>query len=189
MGHDASCPHQIDDDTLRTIPLYNTQFKKYASITLKMNGKNSYTLRPIGFVKNGIGQTPKNRDWWLTVRSSLVIDPEFEEGLEGIDDFSHIIVLFWFDRTEENIIYKIHPQRREELPLTGLFATRTPNRPNRIGFSIVNLIKRQRNILTVTGLDALDGTPVIDIKPYLKHSDLIPSAIQPDWAYRVSKHD
>ncbi len=154
-----------------------------------MKDKKTYTLRPIGYVENGVKQTPRERDWWLTLRSNIIINPEFEEGLEGIDKFSHIIVLFWFDRITEDIVFKIRPRRRQDLPLMGLFSTRTPNRPNRIGFTVVNLLQRQGNILTVTGLDALDGTPVLDIKPYLKHSDLISDAVQPDWVYRMLDRD
>jgi tRNA-Thr(GGU) m(6)t(6)A37 methyltransferase TsaA len=153
-----------------------------------MNKQNTYTIKPIGFVKNGIGQTPKNREGWSIIQSDVVIDLEFEEGLEGIEKFSHIIVLFWFDRITGDVVFKVRPRRRQDLPLMGLFSARTPNRPNRIGFTVVNLIRRQRNILTVTGLDALDGTPVIDIKPYLKHSDLIPYATQPEWVEKLSKN-
>ncbi len=140
-------------------------------------------FHPIGFVKNGVLQTPKRPDWQLETVSELVIDPRWEEGLEGLEGFSHIIVLFWFDRiTEEEVPVKVHPMHREDLPVTGLFATRAPNRPNRIGETVVRLIECKNNVLKAKGLDALDGTPVLDIKPYLTSGDLIPEATEPPWA-------
>ena len=141
------------------------------------------TLHPIGFVRNGIKQTPKKPDWQLETASEIIIDTKWTEGLEGLEGFSHIIVLFWFDRLDrEEVLMKVHPMHREDLPATGLFATRTPNRPNRLGETAVRLLERQANVLKVKGLDALDGTPVLDIKPYLLGGDLIPAATEPPWA-------
>jgi tRNA-Thr(GGU) m(6)t(6)A37 methyltransferase TsaA len=140
------------------------------------------TLKPIGVVKNGVTATPHCPDWQLDTVSELVIDPKWAEGLEGLEGFSHIIVLFWIDRiTEKEVPLKVHPMHREDLPVTGLFSTRTPNRPNRIGLTVVRLLERRGNVLRVTGLDALDGTPVLDIKPYLRSGELIPEATEPPW--------
>ena len=141
------------------------------------------TLHAIGFVKNGVKQTPRRPDWQLETVSEIIVEPKWAEGLEGLEKFSHLIILFWFDRiTEEEVLFKVHPMHREDLPVTGLFATRTPNRPNRIGETVVSLIERQGNILKVKGLDALDGTPILDIKPYLTNGDLVPEATVPPWA-------
>jgi tRNA-Thr(GGU) m(6)t(6)A37 methyltransferase TsaA len=115
--------------------------------------------------------------------SEIVLDGSLTEALDGLEQFSHIIVLFWLHRiTESETPLKIHPMRRAEIPLTGLFATRTPNRPNRIGVTIVKLLERKGNILKVKGLDALDGSPVLDIKPYIPKADLISDAEVPKWA-------
>jgi tRNA-Thr(GGU) m(6)t(6)A37 methyltransferase TsaA len=146
------------------------------------NDVSPIILHPIGFVKNGVTQTPKRSDWQLEIVSDLVIDMKWIEGLEGLEEFSHIIVLFWLDRIIENeVLLKVHPMHRLDLPVTGLFATRTPNRPNRIGETTVRLLERRDNILKVIGLDALDGTPVLDIKPYLLSGDSIPTAMEPSW--------
>jgi tRNA-Thr(GGU) m(6)t(6)A37 methyltransferase TsaA len=147
-----------------------------------MTNYKKITLRPIGLVKNGIAETPRHADWQLETLSELVIEPEWGEGLQGIEEFSHIIVLFWIDRIKGGEIpLKVHPMHREDLPLTGLFSTRTPNRPNRIGLTVVRLLEHRGNVLKVTGLDALDGSPVLDIKPYLRSGELIPEAKEPPW--------
>jgi tRNA-Thr(GGU) m(6)t(6)A37 methyltransferase TsaA len=147
-----------------------------------MTNQAAVTFQPIGVVKNGIHETPKQANWQLDTVSELVIDPEWEAGLEGLEDFSHIIVLFWFDRiNEEEVLLKVHPMHREDLQVTGLFATRTPNRPNPIGETVVPMIERKGNVLKVKGLDALDGTPILDIKPYLRSGDLVPDASEPSW--------
>jgi tRNA-Thr(GGU) m(6)t(6)A37 methyltransferase TsaA len=99
--------------------------------------------------------------------SQIVIDDRLIEALEGIEDFSHLFVLFWLYKVEkeERKILKVHPRGREDLPLLGVFATRTMHRPNPIGLTLVELVTVERNILTVRGLDAFDGTPVLNIKP------------------------
>ncbi len=124
-------------------------------------------IRIIGRVKNNIEGKPA-QGWSETV-SEIEIDNSLLEALEGLEDFSHLIILFWMDRIPptEELLLKVHPMRKAELPEVGLFATRTPNRPNRIGMTTVELIERRRNYLKVKGLDAFHGTPVIDIKPYL----------------------
>ena len=147
-----------------------------------MRNQAAATFHPIGVVKNGVSETPKRPHWQRDTFSELIIDPKWEAGLEGLEEFSHIIVLFLFDRVkQEEVQLKVHPMHREDLPVTGLFATRTPNRPNPIGETVVPVIERNGNILRVKGLDALDGTPILDIKPYLRSGDLIPDASEPSW--------
>ena len=151
-------------------------------ISSGMEDSREITFRPIGIVRNGVQETPKRKDWQLETVSELVIEPEWQGGLEGLEDFSHIIVLFSFDRVDdEQVLLKVHPMHRPDLPTTGMFATRTPNRPNRIGLTVVPLLERKGNVLRVKGLDALDGTPVLDIKPYLRSGELIPDATEPAW--------
>jgi tRNA-Thr(GGU) m(6)t(6)A37 methyltransferase TsaA len=148
------------------------------------NTTKPIVLHPIGYVKNDITQTPSQRNWQLELISDLVIDHKWIEGLEGLEEYSHIIILFWFHKVKDNeVILKIHPMHRMDLPVTGFFATRTYNRPNRIGETVVKLIERRGNIVRVKGLDALDGTPVLDIKPYLRNGDFIPDARGPIWTH------
>ncbi|MPN59153.1 hypothetical protein SDC9_206873 [bioreactor metagenome] len=81
----------------------------------------------------------------------------------------------------------MHPRGRKDLPLVGLFATRSPARPNPIGISVVRLIKVDKNLLTVRGLDAIDGTPVLDVKPYLPQNDRIENPVIPEWAQVLAR--
>lgn len=137
---------------------------------------SSYTLHPIGHVENGI--TELDGVVWEDMESRVVVAPEFAEGLEGIDDFSHVIVLCYLHRRagEEDRQLRVHPQGREDLPLVGVFATRSPKRPNPIALTVVPLLRREDNVLVVTRLDMADGTPVLDIKPYLTNGDRIEDA-------------
>src|SRR3989304_3698896 len=124
-------------------------------------------LRPVGWVENGITER-RHSDEWREAISEVVIDPEYGDGLEGIEENSHIVVLFWLDRVaqEERKAGQIHPRQREELPRKGVFATRTARRPNPIGLTTAQLVAREGNRLRGMGLEALDGRPGLDIKPY-----------------------
>ncbi len=141
----------------------------------------SIILKAIGIVRSEIRQ-PSRRDCKEIV-SDIVIDSSLTEALDGLDDFSHIIVLYWMHQvaTGGQLPTKVHPMGKQELPLLGLFATRTPNRPNRIGIATVRLLERQGNILRVEGLDAIEGTPVIDIKPCIPGYDSVANAKVPPW--------
>jgi len=140
------------------------------------------TLKAIGIVRNGIKQKPPPGYDWGKVISEIVIDSSLTEALDGLEEFSHIVVLFWFHQvTSQQVSLKIRPMGRKELPLVGLFATGTPKRPNRIGRTTVRLLQRQGNILKVEGLDALDGTPVVDIKSYNPKYDSVTGTKVPQW--------
>jgi len=121
---------------------------------------------PIGYVKTeAVGDQVKDEN----VTSKLILNPQLTEGLYGLSEFSHIFVLFYLNQVKETPLppnLKVHPRRRQDLPLTGIFATRTMVRPNPIGLTLVELLNVEGNVLTVRGLDAYDGTPVLDIKPY-----------------------
>lgn len=122
-------------------------------------------LEPIGFVKtNTIRKEVKKR----SNVSEIILREDLVETLHGIEDFSHLYVIFWMHEVpkEERKKVKVHPRGRRDLPLLGIFATRTPHRPNPIGLTLVELIKVNDNTLTIRGLDAYDGTPIIDIKPF-----------------------
>ena len=139
------------------------------------------SLKAIGIVRNGVKQ-PSRRDWTEVV-SEVVINPDLAEALDGLDEFSHIIVLYWMHQLPagKRLSLKVHPMGKSELPLVGRFATRSPSRPNPVGKAIVRLLERRGNILKVKGLDALDGTPVIDIKPYIPGYDSATDAKAPPW--------
>lgn len=145
-------------------------------------------LRPIATVKNNVKEMGK-RDWAQVV-SELVFDPSFKDAIDGLEDFSHIIVLFWMHRSPawQCSMSKIHPQMRPDLPLVGVLATRSPVRPNPLGMAVVRLLERRGNLLKVIGLDAIDGTPVVDIKPYLPKDPAAPARV-PDWVHKLHQSD
>ncbi|NQT74763.1 MAG: tRNA (N6-threonylcarbamoyladenosine(37)-N6)-methyltransferase TrmO [Chloroflexi bacterium] len=148
-----------------------------------MESPSEIPVKPIGRVRNQIKE--KMRHGWSQIESVLDIYPALSDSLDGLEDFSHIIVLFWMHKNVGPIPTKVHPQGRDDLPLTGIFATRAPHRPNSIGMTIVKFLERDGNSLRVMGLDAIDGSPILDIKPHLPKDD-IPEAHHPDW---VSKLD
>jgi tRNA-Thr(GGU) m(6)t(6)A37 methyltransferase TsaA len=137
---------------------------------------------PVGVVQNAVKES--QMFGWETVESRIAVRKELADALDGLDGYSHIIVLFWIHGVpeEERTATRIHPMGDPTLPLLGVFATRTQLRPNPIGVSIVPLLGRKGNVLRVKGLDAIDGTPVLDIKPYIPHYDSVPRATIPDWA-------
>ena len=143
--------------------------------------QESINLAPIGRVVNDI-EYPSHVKW-ESVASEVVIAPQLVEALDGIDGFSHILIIFYLDKVgeERRSRLKVHPQGKRELPLVGVFATRSPVRPNPIGITAVKLLEREENVLKVLGLDAYDGTPVLDVKPYLRRGDLVEEAAMPDW--------
>ena len=139
------------------------------------------TLKAIGIVRNELKQATVRRDRWEVV-SEIVINSSLTEALDGLEEYSHIIVLWWMHLIPSGEVpLKVHPMGRKEFPRKGLFALRTPNRPNRVGKTTVRLLQRQGNILKVKGLEALDGSPVIDIKPYLPRYDSVADARVPPW--------
>ncbi len=146
------------------------------------------TLKAIGTVRNEIGE-PRHQSWEKVI-SEIVIDRRLTNALDGLEAFSHIKVLLWMHEASGGVPLKIHPEGKVELPLVGLFATRSPQRPNPIGETTVRLLERRGNILRVEGLDAINGTPVIDIKPYIPRGDSVARAKVPPWInqlYQISQ--
>ncbi|MCC6019555.1 MAG: tRNA (N6-threonylcarbamoyladenosine(37)-N6)-methyltransferase TrmO [Candidatus Verstraetearchaeota archaeon] len=112
------------------------------------------------------------------------IHPEFCEALKGIEEYSHLIILYWMhlrDNERDRRTLLVYPKRGTIPILTGVFACRSPSRPNPIGLCVVELVKREGCTLTVKGLDAIEGSPIIDIKPYIPKLDSIPNAHTPKW--------
>jgi len=108
---------------------------------------------------------------------TIEVDHSFVEGLTDIDEFSHLHIFYWLHLSKG---YKTIVQTPWEDTPHGLFTTRSPHRPNPLGYSVVKLLKRENNLLYIQGLDAIDGTPVIDIKPYIPKRDAQPKA-KPGW--------
>jgi tRNA-Thr(GGU) m(6)t(6)A37 methyltransferase TsaA len=119
--------------------------------------------------------------------SKVEIFPEFCTGLQGLDNFSHLIILYWChlrDKDKERRTLQVIPKRHPGAPQVGVFASRSPSRPNPIGLCVVELRKIENCTLFLKGLDADEGSPVVDIKPYIPRADSIPDARVPEWTLR-----
>jgi tRNA-Thr(GGU) m(6)t(6)A37 methyltransferase TsaA len=126
-----------------------------------------FTPQPIGFVSSSYkstGEIPKGLGAKHEAQGTLRILPEFEAGLTDIEGFSHLIVIWEFDRSSGLELLGTPPSDNRP---HGVFATRSPRRPNPLGLTVVELLRREGIMLQVRGLDMLDGTPILDIKPYL----------------------
>jgi tRNA-Thr(GGU) m(6)t(6)A37 methyltransferase TsaA len=148
---------------------------------------SQFVLKPIGVVRNQVKEPKHRGSEWEEITSELVIDKDLSKHLEGLEEFSHILVIFWMHKSPvgEKPPSKIHPRGRSDLPLVGLFSTRAPFHPNPLGVSTVKLLERRGNILAVQGLDAIDGTPVIDIKPYMPLFESPDNVRMPDWVAKL----
>ena len=126
-------------------------------------------LKPIGVIHSPF-KTREDaiKEKGKETAGQIEVFKEFEQGLEDIDGFSHIIIV-WLLHKSEGYSLKVKPLHYEGL--SGVFATRHPNRPNPLGVTVVELVKRNRNILKVKGIDTLDETPLLDIKPYVEYFD------------------
>lgn len=141
-------------------------------------------LRPIGVVHNSIREAID--DIFAGVVSRIDLDPArfIPDSFAGLADFSHVEIVFFFDRIPESQIYygSRHPRGRTDWPKAGILAQRGKNRPNRIGVTICRLISVRGLSIEVESLDAIDGTPVLDIKPYMREFAPRGDVRQPDWA-------
>lgn len=117
--------------------------------------------------------------------NTIQIHKRWAKGLEGIEGFSHIMVLFWLHQARKPEML-IHPKGFKELPKLGFLATRTPHRPNPVGVTVVKLLKRRGSRLWVEGLDAWDNTPILDIKPYTKKESVRKFRI-PAWVHQLDR--
>ena len=129
-------------------------------------------IRPIGYVRSPYKEQKDapRQGRFSDVISEIVIDDAYLPGLRDVETKKHLIVLSWFDRSDRSTLVATPPSDRVE---HGVFATRSPNRPNPIGLCLVDLLGRDGPVLRVRGLDALDNTPVIDIKPYSAEIDCV----------------
>jgi len=133
-------------------------------------------FQPIGLIRSPFtrrDQTPI-QPYRSRAEGRVELLPDYEGGLDGLEGFSHIILLYFFDHAEPGYDLIVTPYLDSEPH--GLFATRYPRRPNSIGLSVVRLVRREGHVLHVDGIDVLDGTPLLDIKPYVPPFDAFPEA-------------
>jgi len=145
---------------------------------LKKERQEGFELQPIGLIEQ-------------SARGAVLrLFPSYRGGLKGIRDFSHIWVFYWFhenDHPAGRSVLEVHPRKDPNNPLTGVFGTRSPLRPNLIGLSLCEIgrVNEQAGQILVESLDARDGSPLIDIKPYLPHSDRTDGPRLPEWVTAV----
>lgn len=136
-------------------------------------------LESIGCVQTDFGEEEIKKQSKATI-STLVVNPKLVSALDGIESYSHLIIVYFMHKVTATKELKIHPRRRKDIKKVGLFATRTPNRPNPIGVTVVKLLERHHNVVKVQGLDALNNTPILDIKPYTYY-DIRDNIDVPKW--------
>ena len=151
---------------------------EHCNFLSKINKDGSITIKPLGIAKNDINQPVSSG--WDKIVTEIVVDKKYAKGMDGIEDYSHLIVVYWFSKEGECHI-KHHPQGNKDVPFVGIFACRCPQRPNPIGISTVELLERKDNVLKVKGLDILNGTSVLDIKPYTPQYDFVNKSKVPEW--------
>ena len=139
--------------------------------------EKQFVLKPIGKVHKANGLT------------TLVINKEVAPALQGLDGFSHVWVLWWFDRSdtpEKRSVLQVHPRGNIKNPLTGVFACRSPRRPNLIALSLCRVLSVTDNVVEIDKIDAFSHTPILDLKPYIPGYDSAEASV-PDWLKNCSK--
>lgn len=141
---------------------------------------NEILMQPIGYVTNQVTEK-KDTEWGLDI-STVVLERQYQGGLTGLEGFSHVLMVTYLDKAKyvpEKHLQR-RPQGREDMPVVGIFSQRTKDRPNCIGITAVEIIRVTDNTITVRGLDSIDGTPILDIKPYYPVFDKR-DAQTPEW--------
>jgi tRNA (adenine37-N6)-methyltransferase len=149
---------------------------------IEKKGENSKELdpvlvQPIGFVRNDLGRRSYNQ--WKNTESDIIVLEKYQDALYRLDEFSHIEVFFYLHEMDREFKTRIQPTGNQKYPLMGAFATHTPNRPSKIAFTVCELLKVDDNVLRVKGLDAYDGSPVLDIKSFSVR--FVESLRVPEW--------
>jgi tRNA-Thr(GGU) m(6)t(6)A37 methyltransferase TsaA len=142
-------------------------------------------LEPIGVVESPVREAADHG--WGSVVSRIAIAKDMAPGLRGLEEFSHVMVVFFMHEADFDPATDIvrRPQGRPDMPEVGIFAQRAKHRPNPIGITAAELIGVEGNVLRVRGLDAIDGTPVLDIKPYVPEYDRVKRPTTPEWVPRL----
>ena len=151
-----------------------------------MDNDSSICLHPIGFVRSPVKETPKPEYDWTGVVSEIVVAPEFGAGLEGLERYSHVSIIYWAHRAtdRDKMALRVRYRGDPKLPEVGVFASRSPYRPNPMGMKVARLVEVKGNVLRLEELDALDGTTVLDIKPFIPGYDAPEKARVPEWNRR-----
>ena len=145
----------------------------------------SITLSPVAFVRNSRA-TPIDDNWSAIVSEITLADAIPDEALAGITTFSHLEIIYSFNQVAADaIVYAGHPRGNKAWPLTGIFAQRKKDRPNTLGLCTVQLLAHEGRTLTVKNPDAIDGTPVLDIKPVFKEFQPQDDIRQPEWVAQL----
>jgi tRNA-Thr(GGU) m(6)t(6)A37 methyltransferase TsaA len=177
--------------------------------TEKSNCFNNWEMiiKPVGFVRSevkgpslkanrgdieleqGLHQTAIEAKYIRSLISELVINPELSGILDGLEDFSHALVLYWPHLLPPHgrSLIKVHPIGNKGFPLVGVFATCSPARPNPILITAVRIIGKKENILKVQGLEAVDGSPIVDIKPYTSAYYSAEDVRVSDWMHQIQR--
>ena len=144
-------------------------------------------LRPIGRTKNA--RTQVIDDNWGNIISEITLAADIPDvAFEGIEAFSHLEVIFYFDKVDDKkIVFSGRPRGNPDYPLVGIFCQRKKDRPNKIGLCTVELLAHNGRTITVKGLDAIDGTPVLDIKPVFTEFQPSKPIVQPEWVSALMK--
>jgi len=144
-------------------------------------------LKPVAFVKN-TRQHIKDDFWGAVVSEIQLADHIPASAFDGIDEFSHLEIIFYFDKADPaNAVISGHPRGNKAWPHVGIFAQRKRDRPNALGLTIAELVRREGNTIWVKYLDAIDGTPVIDIKPVMREFLPATEIKQPQWSKELMK--
>jgi len=149
---------------------------------------DAVAMAPIGVVRGGRAD-PIDDDWG-DVLSDIVLDDRFPaDALDGLDTFSHVDVVYMFDQVDEArvTVGARHPRGRSDWPQVGIFAQRAKGRPNRIGVTTCEVVTVDQRVVTVRGLDAIDGTPVLDLKPYMIEFAPRTPVRQPAWSHELMR--
>ena len=153
-----------------------------------MSTLSGIPLKPVAYVSNS-RLTPEDDNWGDVVSEITLVDVFPDECFNGIEDFSHLEIIFYFHLLNDaDVVLDVrHPRNKKEYPLTGIFAQRGRARPNKLGATIVELKERKGRSILVKGLDAVNGTPVVDIKPVM--SEFLPKnrIVQPAWSTDLMK--
>ena len=139
-------------------------------------------IKPVGFAKN---QEQKHFGNWMDIVTDIVISGEYKDGLKGLEEYSHLIVVYWMHEVKKCDIRHVPQGKVGEVPEVGIFACRCAERPNPIGISTVEILSIKGNIVTVKGLDVIKDTPILDIKPYTPQYDVAHNPKVPDWVGKL----
>jgi len=145
-------------------------------------------LRAIGTVRSSANE--KVDEGWGEVEARIELLPEYRAGLRGLEHFSHVLVIAFLDgarfEPERHLVRR--PRGQADMPELGIFAQRAKDRPNPLGVTVVRLVAVEPDGLRVRGLDAIDGTPIVDLKPYFPEFDSAPAARVPEWVGRLMRN-